>query len=248
MVALHFVAELEDVLLGLGLVIVEVLLLHAEPLVPRDHRLTKGLLDYVLGLEHALLFRNDDVLVQLVSLSLDQCLDCFTHLLDQEVVELGVEVVPSVSREAPDRLISPLEVLLDDPDDRLLHLLLEDVVLALRVHFVEELFLNFLELLVVILARHLLVLLHLGHLLLEEAEELLRQGLHCQRDLLAEVVASVIAGAELLKQAKADPRRFDLATSWISRRMNDLEGRCKRIKEGSTDRLDRAQAIISLND
>jgi len=65
---------------------------------------------------------------------------------------------------------------------------------------------------------------------------------------LAEVVASVIAGAELLKQAKADPRRFDLAASWINRRMSDLESRCKRIKEGSTDRLDRAQAIIALND
>ena len=65
---------------------------------------------------------------------------------------------------------------------------------------------------------------------------------------LAEVVASVIAGAELLKQAKADPRRFDLAASWISRRMNDLESRCKRIKEGSVDRLDRADAIIALND
>lgn len=64
---------------------------------------------------------------------------------------------------------------------------------------------------------------------------------------LAEVVASVIAGAELLKQAKADPRRFDLAASWINRRMNDLESRCKRIKEGSADRLDRAEAIISLN-
>jgi hypothetical protein len=65
---------------------------------------------------------------------------------------------------------------------------------------------------------------------------------------LAEVVASVIAAAELLKQAKADPRRFDLAASWISRRMNDLEGRCKRIREGSADRLDRAEAIIALND
>ena len=65
---------------------------------------------------------------------------------------------------------------------------------------------------------------------------------------LAEVVASVIAGAELLKQAKADPRRFELAASWISRRMNDLEGRCKRIKEGSAERLDRASAIIALND
>ncbi|MEM9173847.1 MAG: acyl-CoA dehydrogenase family protein [Myxococcota bacterium] len=63
---------------------------------------------------------------------------------------------------------------------------------------------------------------------------------------LAEVVASVIAGAELLKQAKADPRRFDLAASWINRRMNDLESRCKRIKEGSVDRLDRADAVIAL--
>ncbi len=65
---------------------------------------------------------------------------------------------------------------------------------------------------------------------------------------LAEVVASVIAGAELLRQAKADPRRFDLAASWINRRMNDLEGRCKRIRAGSADRLNRASAIIALND
>jgi len=65
---------------------------------------------------------------------------------------------------------------------------------------------------------------------------------------LAEVMASVIAGAELLKQAQADPRRFDLAASWINRRMVDLEGRCKRIKDGSVDRLDRCENIISLND
>lgn len=65
---------------------------------------------------------------------------------------------------------------------------------------------------------------------------------------LAEVVASVIAGAELLKQAKADPNRFDLAASWINRRMVDLEGRCKRIKEGSVDQLDRCTNIIALND
>ena len=64
---------------------------------------------------------------------------------------------------------------------------------------------------------------------------------------LAEVVASVIAGAELLKQAKADPRRFDLAASWINRRMNDLESRCKRIKEGSAERLDRCANIIALS-
>ncbi len=63
---------------------------------------------------------------------------------------------------------------------------------------------------------------------------------------LAEVVSSVIAGAELLKQAKADPNRFDLAASWINRRMVDLEGRCQRIKEGSADRLARCDKIIAL--
>ncbi len=51
-----------------------------------------------------------------------------------------------------------------------------------------------------------------------------------------------------LKQAKADPKRFDLAASWINRRMVDLEGRCKRIKDGSVDRLDRCDSIIALND
>jgi alkylation response protein AidB-like acyl-CoA dehydrogenase len=63
---------------------------------------------------------------------------------------------------------------------------------------------------------------------------------------LADVVASVLAGGELLKQAKADPRRFDLAASWIDRRMVDLEARCKRIKSGSVARLDRCASIIAL--
>jgi alkylation response protein AidB-like acyl-CoA dehydrogenase len=65
---------------------------------------------------------------------------------------------------------------------------------------------------------------------------------------LAEVVASVIAGAELLKQAQADPRRFDLAAAWISRRMVDLEGRCKTIKEGSVERLQRCDSILALSE
>jgi len=65
---------------------------------------------------------------------------------------------------------------------------------------------------------------------------------------LAEVVTSVLAAGELLKQAKADPRRFDLAASWIDRRMVDLEGRCKRIKTGTVARLDRCSAIIDLVD
>ena len=65
---------------------------------------------------------------------------------------------------------------------------------------------------------------------------------------LAEVVTSVLAAGELLKQAKADPRRFDLAASWIDRRMVDLEGRCKRIRTGTVARLDRCSAIIDLVD
>lgn len=63
---------------------------------------------------------------------------------------------------------------------------------------------------------------------------------------LADVVASVLAAGELLKQAKADPRRFDLAASWIDRRMVDLEARCKRIKTGTVARLDRCANIIAL--
>ncbi|MCG8592585.1 MAG: acyl-CoA dehydrogenase family protein [Proteobacteria bacterium] len=63
---------------------------------------------------------------------------------------------------------------------------------------------------------------------------------------LADVVVAVIVGAELLKQAKVDPLRFDLAASWINRRMNDLESRTQRIREGGVARLDRCEKIISL--
>jgi len=63
---------------------------------------------------------------------------------------------------------------------------------------------------------------------------------------LSEVVISVVVGAELLKQAEADPARLDLAASWINRRMVDLESRTERIKHGSIDRLERADRIIAL--
>jgi hypothetical protein len=46
--------------------------------------------------------------------------------------------------------------------------------------------------------------------------------------------------------AEADPKRFDLATSWINRRMVDLESRTQRIKEGTHDRIERADKIIDL--
>ena len=65
---------------------------------------------------------------------------------------------------------------------------------------------------------------------------------------LADIVIDVIVGAELLKQANADPRRFDLAASWINRRMLDVEATAQRIKEGTTARIDRAERILALVD
>ena len=63
---------------------------------------------------------------------------------------------------------------------------------------------------------------------------------------LAEVVISVIVATELLRQAKLDPRRFDVAASWIERRMVDLEARTTRIKSGSVDLLERCERMILL--
>jgi len=63
---------------------------------------------------------------------------------------------------------------------------------------------------------------------------------------LADVVINVIVGAELLKQAQADPRRFDLAASWINRRMLDVEAKAQRIKQGTVARIDRAERILEL--
>ena len=65
---------------------------------------------------------------------------------------------------------------------------------------------------------------------------------------LADVVINVIVGAELLKQAQVDPRRFDLAASWINRRMLDVEAKAQRIKQGTVARIDRAEKILSLLD
>lgn len=62
---------------------------------------------------------------------------------------------------------------------------------------------------------------------------------------LAEVVISVIVAAELLKQARLDPRRLDIAASWIDRRMVDLEGRTQRIRAGTVDLLDRCERMIA---
>ncbi len=63
---------------------------------------------------------------------------------------------------------------------------------------------------------------------------------------LAEVVISVIVAAELLKQARLDPRRLDIAAAWIDRRMVDLDGRTQRIRSGNVDLLDRCARMVAL--
>ena len=66
--------------------------------------------------------------------------------------------------------------------------------------------------------------------------------------LLADVVIAVVVASELLKQAQADPGRFDLAASWINRQMLDVESKTQRIQEGSSARIDRCEKIIDLVD
>jgi alkylation response protein AidB-like acyl-CoA dehydrogenase len=61
---------------------------------------------------------------------------------------------------------------------------------------------------------------------------------------LAENLASIIVAGELLIQANQDPGRFDVAASWIERRMVDLEGRTERIRRGSPDLIARCTRMI----
>mmetsp|Transcript_22914 Transcript_22914/g.35245 ORF Transcript_22914/g.35245 Transcript_22914/m.35245 type:complete len:212 (-) Transcript_22914:917-1552(-) len=131
--------------------------------------------------------------MEFVLLAVDQLANGLAHLLNQEVVQLRVEVVAGVLSEATDGVVGSLEVLFDDSDYGLLHLLFEDVVLSLGVDLVEELFLHLVELHARFLLSHVLVALHVVHLLLEHVVELLRQRLHCQGHLLSEVVARVFA-------------------------------------------------------
>ena len=64
--------------------------------------------------------------------------------------------------------------------------------------------------------------------------------------LLADVVIAVIVAAELLKQAQAEPRRFDLAASWVNRQMLDVESKTQRIQAGTNARIDRCEKIVDL--
>lgn len=61
---------------------------------------------------------------------------------------------------------------------------------------------------------------------------------------MADAVSDVIIATELLKQARADERRFDLAASWVNRRMLRVAMNAQRIAEGDASRLDRCERIL----
>ena len=65
---------------------------------------------------------------------------------------------------------------------------------------------------------------------------------------VAEMVIHVIVGTELLRQAQASSSRFDLAASWVNRKMLELEMYAARVGEGDAARIERCEKIIALWD
>jgi hypothetical protein len=63
--------------------------------------------------------------------------------------------------------------------------------------------------------------------------------------VMAEMVINVKAGAELLRQAGADPTRIDLAEAWIRRRAIETESRAQRIRQNYKGRLERDERILA---
>ncbi len=70
-------------------------------------------------------------------------------------------------------------------------------------------------------------------------------ALLCARHV-AEMVICVIVATELLRQAQASPGRFDLAASWINRKMLEVEMHCRRVASGTVDRIGRCERIVDL--
>jgi alkylation response protein AidB-like acyl-CoA dehydrogenase len=66
--------------------------------------------------------------------------------------------------------------------------------------------------------------------------------------ILAEMVIDVIAGAELLRQAKDDPERLALAESFVRRRAIVDEALARRIEENQEGRMARDARILGLED
>ncbi len=70
-------------------------------------------------------------------------------------------------------------------------------------------------------------------------------ALLCARPV-ADMVIDVLVGGELLRQAEVAPRRYDLAASWINRKMLEVEMHARRIKEGGVSRIERCERIVEL--
>ena len=121
LVTFHLLAESDDVLLGLLLVFVKLLLLETEAFESGDHAFAKSLFNEMLSLKTGLLLWHQNITVELVALPFNQGSDGVSHLLNEELVKLTVEVVPFTLGQTADRgLVSlqifSLEVLLDDSD------------------------------------------------------------------------------------------------------------------------------------
>ncbi|MEE8313282.1 MAG: acyl-CoA dehydrogenase family protein [Myxococcota bacterium] len=65
---------------------------------------------------------------------------------------------------------------------------------------------------------------------------------------VAEMVIHVIVATELLRQAQASADRFDLAASWVNRKMLELEMYAKRVGDGDSARIERCERMIDLWD
>jgi alkylation response protein AidB-like acyl-CoA dehydrogenase len=63
---------------------------------------------------------------------------------------------------------------------------------------------------------------------------------------VAEMVLTVISATELLRQAQVDPRRTDIASSWIARKLGELEMFAARILEDDVSRIERCERIVGL--
>jgi len=63
--------------------------------------------------------------------------------------------------------------------------------------------------------------------------------------LMAETVIDVIASAELLKQAKVDASRSDIAEAFIRRRMMEAESAARRIEDDASGRFERDARILA---
>lgn len=63
---------------------------------------------------------------------------------------------------------------------------------------------------------------------------------------VAEMVIHVIVGTELLRQAQTRASRFDLAASWVNRKMLELEMYAERISDGDAARIERCEKIVAL--